>query len=107
MAANTETFDNINFQILLKQHGGNMNRALYAWRRICELGRYGDIPHTYEGGLDLKGIRIRLDEESQKEITGVIYHPITKQPLLVEDRASTDDAKRIEDIAAGDDPHRV
>jgi hypothetical protein len=84
--------DHVNFQLLLKQHGGNFERAKQAWDAICQLGHYGNVPHTYDGGLDIKGIRLRLEEEGRR--ASAIW-------------ASGDDVKRIEDIAAGDDPAKI
>lgn len=114
----TETLNNINFQLLLKQHGGNYTRAKQAWDRICQMGRFGDVPHTYEGGLDLQSMRIMLDEQKQKQSqavtlnVGFAYDTRTGQmerantlapeaPSDLQDRIS-----RIEDIASGDDPNK-
>jgi hypothetical protein len=96
---------NINFQLLLKQHGGNMSRAMQAWHRICQLGGFGNVPPSYAGGLDLQSLRTALDEqgdyrryeattfgEKSGEMTGVV------SPTL------SDDIARIEDIASGDSP---
>lgn len=114
----SQTLDNINFQILLKQHGGNFTQAKKAWDRILSLGRFGDVPHTYEGGLDLGGMRVMADEARQKQAqaltlnVGFQYDPrkgkaeqantlAPEAPSDIEDRI-----KRIEDIASGDDPEK-
>lgn len=113
-----EALHNINFQILLKQHGGDYTRARQAWDRICSMGRFGNVPHTYEGGLDLEGMRVMLDEQKQKQkqaVTlnvGFAYDPrrgTTEQAnTLAPDAPSDleDRIKRIEDIAMGADPNK-
>lgn len=98
---------NVNFQILLKMHNGDVGRAEAAWKKICQLGRYGDVPTSYQGGLDVKGLKIALDEnktgqrafEMQTRATG-------KEGTFVPALSETleDDIKRIEDLAAGDRP---
>lgn len=96
-----EALQNVNFQILLKQHGGNFPQAKAAWERICSLGGFGQVPVTYEGGLDLGGLRTALQESDQDKYEVKFqgaqesYH-IPLSPTL------SDDIKRIEDLAAGD-----
>lgn len=114
----TETLNNVNFKILLKQHGGNFARAKQAWDRILQLGRFGDVPHTYEGGLDVQGMRVMLDEQKQKQKQAITlnvnyaydrrtgdreqYNTLAPEaPSDLHDRIS-----RIEDIASGDDPNK-
>lgn len=100
------TLDNVNFQILLKQHGGNFERARQAWDAILRLGGYGDVPMTYEGGLDVRGLRILADERSQGQSQAVVMTihrgettPVPQAADDLEDRI-----KQIEDIASGDKP---
>ena len=114
----TETLNNVNFAILLKQHNGDYTRAKQAWDRILQLGRFGDVPHTYAGGLDVQGLRVMLDERKQKQQqaltlnVGFAYDTRTKNidganrlapeaPGDLQDRIS-----HIEDIASGDDPNK-
>lgn len=100
------TLDNVNFEILLKQHGGNFARAKQAWDAICRLGKFGDVPLTYEGGLDVKGIRIFIDEQSQGGNPQFMRRdPETGRPMPPIFEHNADDLKRIEDIAAGDNPN--
>src|SRR4051812_10141015 len=61
----TEALDNISFRLLLQQHGGDVRRATEAWEKICQLGNFGNIPTSYEGGLDIKSLRIYRDEVDQ------------------------------------------
>lgn len=77
----------VSYQILLKAHNGDHAKATAAWEAICRLGGYGSVPTTYEGGLDVTGLRISLE---------------TPRPDLPQ--ATKDDIKRIEDLAAGDKP---
>ena len=101
--------NNVNFQILLKQHNGDFPRAKKAWDTILGLGGYGDVPHEYEGGLDVQGLRILLDERKQKQSQaqvmtmhkGQVMH-VPQCPPDLEDRI-----KKIEDIASGDHPDRA
>lgn len=97
------TLDNVNFQILLKQHGGNFAQAKKAWDRICHLGGFGNVPVTYEGGLDVKGMRITQDEISQGEIRALQFDPNARQAIPRQVSPTlADDIKRIEDLASGD-----
>lgn len=103
---------NVNFQILLKMHNGNFARAKEAWEGICKLGRYGDVPHTYEGGLDVKGLRIALDEQQSGQheyevrtgARGVQMSGSSGGALPEMSPTLADDLKRIEDLASGDRP---
>jgi hypothetical protein len=97
---------NINFQILVKMHNGDVGRAKAAWDQICQLGRYGNVPPTYEGGLDVKGLKIALEEKEERKADVRTYAPghggVPNQfsPTLA------DDIKKIEDLAVGDKPRR-
>lgn len=106
--------NNVNFQLLLKQHGGNFPRAKAAWDKILSLGGFGDVPFHYEGGLDVGGLRVLLDEQKQGQAQAVamnIHHaaqggqavafeaPVPSAASDLEDRI-----KKIEDLANGDDP---
>lgn len=96
---------NVNFEILLKMHNGDMGRARAAWDKICALGKYGDVPPTYEGGLDVKGLQIAAEETEQGTYKRMnpLYGKVPAQPIyLTTAPISADDVKRIEDIAAGD-----
>lgn len=114
---NTNTLDNVNFQILLKQHGGNFARAKAAWDKILQIGGFGDVPHTYEGGLDVRGMHIKLDEQKQGQMTAMAFNPryvmqgrqmvANHQPISNEDERLEEKIHKIEDIAAGDDPNKV
>lgn len=96
---------NVNFEILLKMHNGDMGRATQAWKKICSLGQYGDVPPEYEGGLDVKGLRI-ADEETKQgtyKRANPLYGKRPAQPIfLTKAPIQSDDIKRIEDIASGD-----
>lgn len=98
---------NVNFEILVKMHGGDVGRAKQAWDKICSLGKYGDVPPTYQGGLDVRGLQI-ADEESKEgsyRRANPLYGRVMNQPeILTTAPVSSDDIKRIEDIAAGDKP---
>lgn len=96
-----DTLHNVNFAILLKQHGGNYPRAKAAWEKICTLGGYGNVPEDYAGGLDVKGIRIARDEFDQGEPQAMRVDPLT-QKMIYFTPTSVDDIKRIEDMASGD-----
>lgn len=113
---NTDTLDNVNYRILLKQHGGDEMRARAAWAQILGLGGYGNVPFEYEGGLDVHGLRVVVDEAKQKQSQAVAYNvtsyargteayttptAIPQAPSGLEDRI-----KQIEDIASGDKPNR-
>lgn len=110
------TLDNVNYRILLQQHGGDEIRARAAWQRILGLGGYGNVPFEYEGGLDVKGLRVVVDERKQKQSQGVAYNVtshargneaytmpsnLPQAPSDLEDRI-----KEIEDITAGDNPNK-
>lgn len=104
--------DNVSFQILLKMHNDDVARAKEAWEAICKLGRYGDIPPTYEGGLDVKGLRIARDEiesgQYEYEVRTAAQGVKMGGPLGGAERQFSptlaDDIKRIEDLASGDRP---
>lgn len=110
--ANPATFDNVNFQILLKQHGGNRERALKAWEAICHLGGFGYVPPSYEGGLDVKGLRIARDEWDHGARQGEDIPVATNKAwwngvavdVPIPEPALLDNLKRLEDLAAGDRP---
>lgn len=102
--AQSEPLNNVSFQLLLKMHNGDVNRATEAWRTICRLGRFGDIPTSYDGGLDIKGLRIFRDEFDQGGNPEFAKESRGSQHDDVPTPASADDIKRIEDIAAGDKP---
>ncbi len=113
-----QTLDNVNFRVLLAQHGGDYTRAKKAWDRILGLGRFGDVPHQYEGGLDIKGMRVMLEERKQKQKqaltlnvgfqydrrSGTMEQANTLAPEAPGDLE--DRIKQIEDIASGDDPEK-
>lgn len=96
---------NVNFEILLKMHGGDMGRAQAAWNKICALGKYGDVPATYSGGLDVRGLQV-ADEETKQGVykrMNPLYGKVLGQPEFVTTAPiSSDDVKRIEDLASGD-----
>lgn len=110
--------DNVNFKLLLQQHGGDYSRAKAAWDKILQLGGYGNVPHNYEGGLDVKGLRVMLEERQQGQAQAVAFNPhyvaarngeavaehtpIPRGPENLEDVIH-----KIEDIAAGDNPQTV
>lgn len=105
----TETFNNVNFQILLKQHGGDQIRALAAWQKILKLGRFGDVPHTYAGGLDVGGLRTLADERSQKQYQAEVMSFYKGNAVPIQECGNDDlgdRIKQIEDIAAGDSPYK-
>lgn len=89
-------------------HNGDMGRARAAWEKICQLGRYGNIPITYEGGLDVKGLKIALDEQKtgESEQYAIKTYAAGKGGTDAPQMSVTlsDDIKRIEDLAAGDKP---
>lgn len=97
---------NVNFEILLKMHNGDMGRAKAAWEQICSLGRYGNVPLTYEGGLDVKGLKNGLEDvkSGHYEYEVKTYAPGHKATLTQFAPTLEDDIKRIEDLAAGDKP---
>lgn len=104
------TLNNVNFKLLLQAHNGDMARARAAWEQICHLGGYGGVPVTYDGGLDVSGIRIAREEQDQGgnptfQRAGAL--PYGKQMLGLGDLPkppAADDIKRLEDIASGDAP---
>jgi len=105
----TQTLNNVNFQLLLKAHGGNLERAMTAWQKICALGGYGDVPATYQGGLDVEGIRIARDEfdhggNPEFARTGALDCAELQIPLPTPLPPMADDIKRIEDLAVGNNP---
>ena len=112
------TLDNVNFRVLLAQHGGDYTRAKKAWDRILGLGRFGDVPHEYEGGLDVSSMRRMLDERKQNQRQALTLNVgfqydkrtgSTEQANQLAPEAPTDledRIKRIEDIASGDDPEK-
>jgi hypothetical protein len=112
-----DTLDNVNFRLLVRAHNGNLERATAAWHHICALGGFGSVPVTYEGGVDVKGIRTSRDEYDHRGNTTIErgdhldFDAIVDQhfmklqvPLPVPVPPREDDIKRIEDIAAGDKP---
>jgi hypothetical protein len=110
----TDTLDNVNYRILLQQHGGDESRARAAWRQILGLGGYGAVPFEYEGGLDVRGLRILVDEKRQGQVQALAMNlahtAIGGRPQMlnvpVPDTANDleDKIKQIEDIASGDKP---
>lgn len=111
----TDLLNNVNFTLLLKQHDGNFARAKQAWDRILQLGRFGNVPHSYEGGLDLQGMRVMLDEQKQGQKQAITLNAgyamgrggqIEKANTLAPEAPDDLDEriKRIEDIASGDNP---
>lgn len=113
------TLDNVNFRLLVRAHNGNLEKATAAWNRICKLGGFGAVPVTYEGGVDVKGIRISRDEYDHGGNDGfertekmefnelVDRHFLKLQvPLPVPLPPPSDDIKRIEDLTAGDKPSK-
>ena len=113
-----QVLDNVNFRVLLAQHGGDYTRAKKAWDRILGLGRFGDVPHEYEGGLDLGGMRRMLDERKQGQKQALTLNVgfsfdgrkktfEQQNTLAPEAPGDLDDRiKQIEDIASGDDPEK-
>lgn len=99
----TATLDHVSFQILLKQHNGNRAMAEQAWRAICQLGGFGNVPTSYQGGLDVKGINIARDEFDQGEEPFLRVDAPTGDPISFEP-PTLDDLRRIEDYASGDKP---
>ena len=109
--------ENVNFKILLQQHGGNFARAKEAWDKILAIGGFGNVPHTYEGGLDVRGLHVLLDERKQGQATAIAYSPryAVRGSQVIPDHQevpqAADDLEekihKIEDIAAGDDPSKV
>jgi hypothetical protein len=67
---------NVTFELIKRQHGA---KAPEVWKRICELGMFGNVPQEYAGGLDVGGLR--------HDFGGAV---------------SEDAVKRIEDLVAGD-----
>lgn len=113
----TTVLDNVNFKILLKQHGGDFARAKAAWDKICQIGGFGNVPHTYEGGLDVRGMHVMLDEKKQGQATSMAFNPkyvmrgnniiANHQPVPEADDALEERIHKIEDIASGDNPKKV
>jgi len=98
---------NVNFEILLKMHNGDVSRARQAWDKICSLGQYGDVPPHYQGGLDVKGLHIAAEETQQGSYRRLnpLFGKVLGQPeILTTAPIGSDDVKRIEDIASGDKP---
>ncbi len=108
------TLNNVNFRILLQQHNGNLERAQAAWRQILSLGGYGNVPFEYEGGVDVKGLRVLLEERQQKQSQAEAFNIqsyakgtqafTTHQPVPETFSDLDDRIKKIEDLAAGDKP---
>lgn len=96
--------DNVNFKLLLAAHNGDEGRALQAWKKICSLGQFGDVPASYEGGLDVKGLNIAAEQSEQGDyIRGnPKFGQPGQPPELYIAPIPRDDIKRIEDIASGD-----
>lgn len=111
----TELLNNINFKLLLSQHHGDFSRAKAAWDRILQLGRFGNVPYTYEGGVDVQGMRVMLDEQKQDQKQAITLNAGYQMVHGRMERANTlapdapddleDRIKRIEDIASGDNPY--
>jgi hypothetical protein len=113
----TELLNNINFKILLKAHNNDFGKAKDAWDKICSMGKFGNVPHTYEGGLDMQGMRTMLDEQKQGQQTAVTLNAgyavgyggqIERANTLApswDTHELADRIKRIEDIASGDNPY--
>lgn len=97
---------NVNFELLVKMHNGDLGRAKAAWERICQLGRYGAVPPTYEGGLDVKGLKAALEDINSGQYEYELKTYAKGQRAVQTQFAPTlgDDIKRIEDLAAGDRP---
>lgn len=98
--------NNVNFQILVQQHGGNVARAKEAWEQICLLGRYGNVPHLYAGGLDVKGLKNALEDVKSGHYEHEVKTFAVGLPRQEPQFSPTleDDIKQIEDLAAGDKP---
>lgn len=96
--------NNINFQILLNQHGGDVARATLAWEKILSLGKFGAVPANYSGGLDIGGLRVMVDEVKQGDYRR--HNPLASYPgqpeYLTDALVGEDELHQIEDIAAGD-----
>lgn len=109
--------ENVNFKILLKQHGGDFVRAKQAWDKILQIGGFGNVPHTYEGGLDVRGMHVLLDERKQGQATAIAFNPryaaqgtnpiADHRPLPEAASDLEEKIHKIEDITAGNDPNKV
>ncbi len=108
--------NNINFELLLKSHNGNFERAKAAWDKILALGKFGQVPFTYAGGLDVQGMRVLVDERKQKQATAIAFNPrytmqggqiIANHSPVESPEDLEDNLHKIEDIASGDDPHTI
>ncbi len=53
------------FEQLKESHGA---QAETIWRKICALGGFGDVPTSYDGGLDLTG----LDGDKKKAVDNLL-----------------------------------
>ena len=53
------------FEQLKETHGAE---AETVWRTICALGGFGDVPTSYDGGLDLTG----LDGDKKKAVDNLL-----------------------------------
>lgn len=95
---------NVNFEILLKMHNGDKGRALAAWNKICSLGKFGDVPPSYQGGLDVKGLNIAAEESEQGSYVrgNPKFGQPGQAPELYVAPIGRDEIKRIEDLASGD-----
>jgi hypothetical protein len=96
---------NVNFQILVKMHNGDVGRAEAAWKKICQLGRYGNVPPSYQGGLDVKGLKNGLEDVKSGHFAYEVETYAPGQNAHTQFAPTLeDDIKRIEDLAAGDNP---
>ncbi len=93
--------DHVSFKILLKAHNGDFQRAKQAWDSILSLGGFGGVPLTYEGGLDIRGLRVAADEQSQGGNEEFMTFNADGEPLPPTG-INPDNIKRIEDLAVGD-----
>ena len=93
--------NHVSFEILLKAHGGDHGKAQKAWNAICHLGGYGNIPTNYTGGLDVKGLYIAQEEFDNPRSRKIGLDGL---PMPLPPPPTSDDMKRLEDLAAGDKP---
>ena len=92
------TLDNVNFRVLLAQHGGDVTRAKKAWARILQLGRFGEQKQNQKQAITLN-VGFSFDGRKKSVEQENVLAP--EAPTDLEDRI-----KRIEDIASGDDPDK-
>ncbi len=107
----TNPLNNVNYRLLLEAHGGNVQKARAAWDKIRHLGKFGNVPFEYEGGLDVGGMRVVVEERRQNQSQATAFTLGSGRPAFemqtVEESVEDyeDRIKRIEDIAAGDNPY--